>query len=81
MGNGKKAINGTPQRSEPSPDLVIVLAHSSDDGEIDEEFMKFVEDVKALHAFKNDVRVYAATGESATNVLAQVEKPKEQRRG
>jgi hypothetical protein len=84
MGNGKKAVNGTPQRPEPaevSKDFVVVLVHSAEDGEIEEEFMKFVQDIKALYTFKNNVRAYAAVGESAQNVLAQVEKPKEQQRG
>jgi flavodoxin len=84
MGNGKKAVNGTPQRPDPaeaSKDFVVVLAHTSDDGEIEEDFMKFVQDVKALYTFKNNVRVYATVGEAAQNVLGQVEKPKEGQRG
>jgi flavodoxin len=80
MGNGKRAINGQPQRSSPdekSKDFVVVIAHTSEDGEIEESFMKFVEDIKALYTFKNNVRVYATVNESAKNVLAQVEKSKE----
>lgn len=83
MGNGKKAVNGSAQRPDPvgaSKDFVVVIAHTSPDGEFEEDFMKFVEDVKALYTFKNDVRVYATVGEAARNVLSQVEKPKEQQR-
>lgn len=86
MGNGKKAkgLNGVPQRevSDVSPpqesDLikqtVIVIAYDSPDGEIEDNFANFVNDVKAMSTFKNNVRIYAVIEDAAKNVLAQVEK-------
>lgn len=87
MGNGKKAkgLNGSPLRSVPDgkpedqekpKNVVIVLAYTSPDGEIEDNFAEFVNDVKALYTFKNDVRMYAVIDDAADNVLAQVEKPK-----
>lgn len=87
MGNGKKAkgLNGVPQREQDSDaleneekpkDVVIVIAYTSPDGEIEDAFPNFVNDVKAMTTFKNDVRIYAVIDEAAKNVLSQVEKPK-----
>lgn len=87
MGNGKKAVNGVPQRREtpevevePVPegpqDFVVVLAYTSDDGEVEENVGKLVEDLKALYTFKTDLRVYVAVEDAAKRILAKVEKPK-----
>jgi exo-beta-1,3-glucanase (GH17 family) len=86
MGNGKKInrqmrssakmakVEDEAALSEPQ-DYVVVFTYSSEDGSVEEEFAKMIEDVKALHSFKQNVRVYAVSGESAKNVLAQLEKP------
>lgn len=64
-------------KGEPHPeqkDFVVVLAYTSDDEEIEEDFGKLVNDIKALYTFKQNVRVYAVVEESAKRVLAKVEK-------
>lgn len=92
MGNGKKAkLNGIPQReidTTPEPEnitgpqnMVVVLTYTSEDGEIEEDFGKFVNDLKALYSFKQDVRAYALVEDAADRVLALVEKNGEGRRG
>jgi hypothetical protein len=60
-------------KTEPQ-DFVIVLAYTSTDGEVEEEFGKLVEDFKALYTFKQNMRAYALVEEAAKNVLAKVEK-------
>lgn len=74
-------INGSPHRPEPPfpgpRDFVVVLAYTSDDGEIEETFGQLVQDIKALYTFKTNVRAYALVDRAAQNVLSKVEKPKE----
>lgn len=94
MGNGKKAkLNGVPQREVPDAveeqpqepegiqQMVIVIAYDSEDGEIEDSFANFVNDVKAMSTFKNNVRIYAVVEDAAKNVLAQVETPKGEENG
>lgn len=69
-------IENAPDEQEPQ-DFVVVLAYTSTDGEIDENFGRFVNDIKALYTFKDNVRAYALVEEAAKNVLRKVEKPKE----
>jgi len=57
--------------------FVVVLAYTSEDGEIEEEFMKMVQDMKALYSLKDNSRAYACVEESAAKILALVEKPLE----
>jgi hypothetical protein len=64
----------SPEQQEPQ-DFVVVLAYRSTDGEIEEDFGKLINDVKALYTFKQDVRVYALVEEAAKEALAVVEKP------
>lgn len=58
-------------------DFVVVLAYTSSDSQVEEEFGRLIQDIKALYTFKNNVRVYAVVEESAKRVLRQVEQPKE----
>lgn len=55
-------------------DFVVVLAYTSTDGEIEEDFGRLVQDIKALYTFKQNVRAYAVTEGAAKNVLSKVEK-------
>lgn len=64
----------SPEPKAPQ-DFVVVLTYRSVDGEIEEDFGRMVNDIKALYTFKQDVRAYALVEESAKNVLALVEKP------
>jgi hypothetical protein len=64
-------------KQEAPQDFVVVLAYTSPDGEIEEEFGQMVQDIKALYTFKNNVRAYAVIEERAKDVLALLEKPKE----
>jgi hypothetical protein len=67
-----------PEQEQTEPhDVVIVLASTSTDSSADEEFGKYVEDIKALHTFKDNVRGYLLVDQAAKNVLAKVEKPAE----
>lgn len=61
--------------SETPQDFVVVLAYTSTDGEIDENFGQFVQDIKALYTFKDNVRAYALVEGAAKRVLSKVEKP------
>lgn len=61
------------QQGEPQ-DFVVVLAYTSTDGEIEEDFGRLVQDIKALYTFKQNVRAYAVTEGAAKNVLSKVEK-------
>lgn len=67
-------------KGEPHPDapqdFVVVIAYTSSDGEIEEDFGKLVQDIKALYTFKQNVRAYALVDQAAQNVLSKVEKPK-----
>lgn len=63
--------------AEGPKDFVIVLAYRSTDGDVEEEFGHFVEEIKLLHKFKQDVRTYALVEKAAAEVLAIIEKPKE----
>ena len=76
MGNGKRATNGQVPNPEPpvGQDFVVVLAYTSTEPEVEENFGKLVQDLKALYTFKNDVRAYALVQDAAKNVLAKVEK-------
>lgn len=58
--------------------FVVVIAYESEDGDIPEEFMQMVEDLKGLYKLqdKPNTRMYAVVEESAKNVLAQVERPR-----
>lgn len=65
---------------EKKPELqhfVVVLAYTSSDGEIEEEFGRMVQDMKALYSLRENFRAYACVEESAKNILALVEKPQE----
>jgi hypothetical protein len=62
--------------SQPQ-DFVIVLAYRSLDDDVEEEFGTFVEEIKMLHKFKQDVRVWALVEGAAAEVLAITEGPKE----
>ena len=83
MGNGKKAVNGVPRRPQPPEegqegepqDFVVVIAHTSTDGEVEEGFGKMIQDIKALYTFKNNVRAYGLVDDAAKDVLSKVEKP------
>lgn len=76
MGNGKKAANAKPPSEEANgpQDFVVVIAYTSEDGEVEEDFGRFIQDVKALYTFKQNVRAYAVVDQAAKNVLAKVEK-------
>lgn len=68
---------GEPHPDQNKPhDVVVVLASTSTDSTEDVEFGGFVEEIKALHAFKSDVRGYLLLDQAAANVLRKVEKPK-----
>lgn len=67
-------IVGSESIPEEPQDFVVVLAYTSSDSEIEEDFGRLVNDIKALYTFKNNVRVYALVEDSAKNVLAKVEK-------
>lgn len=75
MGNGKKAVNGKLQNEEDDgpQDFVVVIAYTSEDGEVEEDFGRFIQDVKALYTFKQNVRAYAVVDQAARNVLSKVE--------
>lgn len=62
---------------QESQDFVVVLAYTSNDSQIEEDFGRLVEDIKALYTFKQNVRVYALVEEAAGTVLSFIEKPKE----
>lgn len=62
---------------EGPQDFVVVLAYTSTDGEIEEDFGRLVNDIKALYTFKNNVRAYAVVEDTAARVLRAVEKPAE----
>lgn len=64
-----------PEEQQEPQHFVVVLAYTSTDGEIEEEFMQMVQDMKALYSLKENFRAYALVEESAKNVLALVEKP------
>lgn len=76
MSDNQGITYGEPHPEEPQEpqDLVIVLACTSTDGTIDEEFGKYVNDIKALYTFKDNVRAYMLVEQAAQNVLAKVEK-------
>ena len=77
MGNGKKPTNAQPEAAPTKPqDFVVVLAYTSDDGELPDEFLGLIEDMKALYTFKPNMRAYALIEDAATNVLALVEESK-----
>jgi hypothetical protein len=65
---------GEVKKEDGVEDFVIVLAYRSPDGDVEEDFGKFVNDIKALYSLKNDLRVYAVMEEAARGVLTQVEK-------
>ena len=62
------------KKDEPQH-MVIVLAYTSTDGEIEPEFMRMVQDMKDLYSLRDNSRAYALVEEAAQNVLNLVEKP------
>lgn len=74
QGIAKGEPHPEPEQTEPH-DVVIVLASTSTDSSADEEFGKYVEEIKALHVFKDNVRGYLLLDQAAQNVLSKVEKP------
>lgn len=73
MANNADIVGSEAVPEEPQ-DFVVVLAYSSRDGEVEEDFGKLVEDIKMLYTFKNNVRVYAVVEQAAKNVLSKLEK-------
>jgi hypothetical protein len=67
-------------KGEPHPDaegpqdFVVVLAYTAAKGELEDEFVKFVNDFKAMYTFKENMRIYALVEGAAKNVLSKVEK-------
>jgi hypothetical protein len=55
--------------------FVVVLAYNRTDEDTSEEFVKMVEDFKALFSLRDGMRAYALVDDAASEVLSVVEKP------
>lgn len=74
MSDSQDIQQGEPEEQGKPQDFVVVIAYTSMDGEIEEDFGRLVQDIKALYTFKQNVRAYALIEQAAKNVLAKVEK-------